>query len=170
MEILELYAIAAGGALVLLLGLRAFPWLVIRSSRFIALISGALRHTRIIRRNRISAPWSYSDLILAFSYISINTFCVIYHTSSLAAAGSRAGTIALINIAPLYFSLHLATLADVFHVSLSTCRRSHAVIGYMSLALTITHLYLALRTGHAKQYPEPGRFLLLLVCLQLGGG
>ena len=53
-----------------------------------------------------------------------------------------AGALALINMMPLFFGLHLNFLADLCGISLKTYRFTHAAVASMSFLLALYHVIL----------------------------
>jgi hypothetical protein len=85
--------------------------------------------------------------------------CLLLYTHSISQTIARAGNLALINAAPLFFSLHLSLLADVFDLRLSTYRMLHRACGLMTSLHVAVHGILAMvhNTTNAKS-SVPGVF------------
>lgn len=66
--------------------------------------------------------------------------CFEFWDTTISQAGLRAGTLAMINLIPLFAVPHLSTLADLLGVTLSTFRQIHRSAGVMAVMLTIFHL------------------------------
>lgn len=121
----QIHAIAAGDVFALLLIMKSISAV---QHGFFALAILAAQHLTypfLVRRRRLLGPWSPADVLLQVIYLTINTFCLIFRVSSVKEAGARAGALAMINMAPLFFGSHLGFLADILGISLSNFRRIH---------------------------------------------
>lgn len=96
-------------------------------------------------------------------YISLNVFCVTFRVTSFDEAGERAGTLSIINMAPLFFGLHLSFLADLLGLSLSNYRRIHRSAGIMSFALMALHVFAAVHHDPAYSLHVFRNLYLLIV-------
>lgn len=67
-----------------------------------------------------------------------------FRVTSVKDAGARAGTLAMINMAPPFFGFYLSFLADVLGISLSNYRRIHRMTGWMSFLLDLIHVLAAI--------------------------
>ena len=70
--------------------------------------------------------------------------CLSYRISSLLDAGTRAGTLSLINLIPLYSELHLSFLVDTLRISIRNYTKLYGSIGVMSGALAGFHIRVVL--------------------------
>jgi hypothetical protein len=68
---------------------------------------------------------------------------------SITTASLQASDLLLINLIPLFLSLHLSFFADIFSVSLSTIWRIHLSIGLMSLGLVLFYVLVVVTFGTA---------------------
>ena len=139
MNVPHFYAIAAGGVFVLLLIMKSFSTMQQFLYALTILVAKHLTYPLLIRRRRLLGPWSGADVLLQVIYLTINILCLTFRVSSVKEVGTRAGTLALINIAPLFFGFHLSFLADILGISLSNFRRIHRMMGWMSLLLGLVH-------------------------------
>ena len=146
MNITQAYAIAAGGVFVLLLTVKSLTSFRPVLRALAILMAKHLTYPFIVRRHRRLGPWSRADVLLQLIYFTINLFCMSFRVSSVKEAGARAGTLAMINLAPPFFGLHLSFLADLLGISLSNFRRIHRMTGWMSFFLGVIH---ALATVHS---------------------
>ncbi len=139
MNIPQVYAIAAGGVFVLLLIMKSLSSVQHLFHALAILVAKHLTYPFLIRRHRLLGPWSRADVLLQVTYFMINMLCLTFRVGSVKEAGVRAGTLAMINMAPLFFGFHLSFLADILGISLSDFRRIHRMMGWMSLLLGLVH-------------------------------
>jgi len=163
MEITQIYAIVAGGVFLLLMFMKGFPFIQQVLQSLNITISRHLTYPLIVRRHRLLGPWSPADVLLQLLYISLNVFCVTFRVTSFDEAGDRAGTLSIINMAPLFFGLHLSFLADLLGLSLSNYRRIHRSVGMMSFALVALHTFAAVHHDPTYSLRVPGNLYLLIV-------
>ena len=119
MEITQTYAVAAGGVFLILMIIKGFPFILHVLQSLAITISKYLTYPFVVRRHRLLGPWSPADVFLQLLYIALNVFCVTFRVVSFNEAGDRAGTLSIVNMAPLFFALHLSFLADLLGLSLS---------------------------------------------------
>lgn len=148
----QAYAIAAGGAFVVLLSQS-------RQGMFRArtlLDASALCLPQLIRSRRFIGPWSRGGVFVQLILFAANAFCIGFRAISIRDAGRRAAHLSLINLIPAYSGSHLSFLADVFGVSLGTFRLIHRSTGVMSLLLLVFHVgfSMAIRTPFPLRVAE----------------
>jgi hypothetical protein len=133
------YAIVMGGSFLLLLLINGLP-LIARLIRYLSpLVSKHLIYRYILHRHRLLGPWSRADVLVQLIYIAGNICCFDFWDTTISQVGLRAGTLAMINLIPLFAVSHLSTLADLLGVTLSTFRQIHRSAGVMAVMLTIFH-------------------------------
>ena len=163
MEITQIYAIIAGGVFLILMIIKAFPFIQqILQSLAIAIFK-YLTYPFVVRRHRLMDLWSPADILLQLLYIALNVFCVTFRANSLNEAEDRAGTLSIVNMAPLFFSLHLSFLADLLGLSLSNYRRIHHSAGTISFALVALHVFTAVNDNPVYSLRLPGNIYLVIV-------
>ncbi|PTB40388.1 hypothetical protein M441DRAFT_70199 [Trichoderma asperellum CBS 433.97] len=108
-------------------------------SIFVLLPAKAIGYCFLVNRHRLIGPFTVASAFLQLIYVGSNIVSLVYGINSVVEAASRAGTLALINLAPLYFSTHLSFLADIFGVSLATYRQLHRSCGLVAVAHVIFH-------------------------------
>ena len=163
MEITQIYAIVAGGVFLLLMFMKGFPFIQQVLQSLNITISRYLTYPWVVRRHRLLGPWSPADILLQLFYVSINVFCVTFRVTSFDKVGDRAGTLSIINMAPLFFGLHLSFLADLLGLSLSNYRRIHRSAGIMSFALVALHIFAAVHHDPAYSLRVSENLYLLIV-------
>jgi hypothetical protein len=140
MDISLVYAIVMGGSFCLLLFINSLP-LIARLIRYLSpLVSKRLIYPYILYRHRLLGPWSGADILVQLICIAGNICCFEFWDTTISKAGLRAGTLATINLIPLFAVPHLSTLADQLGVTLSTFRQIHQSVGEIAVILTIFHL------------------------------
>lgn len=143
MNVPQVYAIAAGGVFALLLILKSVSSVHQVLRTLAILVAKHLTYPFIVRRHRLLGPWSRADVLLQLVYFTINIFSMTFRVASVKDAGARAGTLAMINMAPLFFGFHLSFLADILGISFSNYRRIHRMMGWMSCLLGLVHAFVA---------------------------
>lgn len=88
--------------------------------------------------------WSY-ELIKRWLDEIVNIFCFSFRASTISQASLRAGTLSVINLAPLYAIPRLGALADLLGMALSTLRQIHPSAGVMAVLLAVFHVLVASR-------------------------
>lgn len=166
MEILTIYALAAGGVLISLVVTRALicirPW----SNAINAFVAKHLAYPYVLGRHSFLGPWTRAGVLIHLGYATLNLFLIFFKVPSLATAGNRAGTLSLINAVFPIASLHLSSLADLLGVSLKTCRRFHRAAGWTVLALISFHVAVMLRIHGSGNLGEDPRALSVTIVRQ----
>jgi hypothetical protein len=140
MDISQAYAIVVGGSFCLLLLINGLP-LIARLVRYLSpLVSKHLIYRYVLHRHRLLGPWSRAGVLVQLIYVAGNVCCFKFWDTTISQAGLRAGTLAMINLIPLFAVPHLGTLADLLGVTLSTFRQIHRSAGVMAVVLTIFHV------------------------------
>lgn len=135
------YSLAAGGIFSLLFLTHLIPHVAKLFKGVAIWISKHVIYPYAINRHRIIGPWTRALVILHLVYISLNVFCLSFQASSALEAGLRAGTLALINMVPLFAGPHLGFLADVLGLSLTSFHRIHRSAAWMSFAMALFHVF-----------------------------
>jgi ferric-chelate reductase len=143
MDIVQIYVVAAGSALAMLILLN----LVNHATDFINFTSRLIRkyltYPIVLHRHIFAGPWSPADILVQSSYIAVVAFCLQYKTTSLS---TRSGYLALGNSILLYAGPHLSFLADVLGLYRSSYYSLHKIVGLMSYALVFLHIGVELVT------------------------
>ncbi|KAL9129886.1 MAG: hypothetical protein Q9217_001786 [Psora testacea] len=150
MEITLLFAIATGSLIAFAFILRFWRTFgrALRKRIYVYL----LRHVILpyaVRRYRFLGPWSYARLICYCVYLAVMAVGCSFRASSVELAGRRAGTLALINMLPLYLGFHLDLAAGLLGFPRSRYTIFHRAVGLMSVALCAVHSGIALRNKFA---------------------
>ena len=144
MDISLIYAIIIGSSFGLLLLINSLP-LIARLVRYLSpLVSKHLIYRYILHRHRLLGPWSRADVLVQLMYIAGNICCFEFWDTTISQVGLRAGTLATINLIPLFAVPHLGTLADLLGVTINTFRQIHRSAGVMAVMLTIFHVLVML--------------------------
>ena len=163
MVIAQIYAVAAGGVFLILIVINSFPFILHVLRSLATTMSKYFTYPFIVRRHRFLGPWSPADIFVQLLYITVNVFCVTFRVVSFNEVGDRAGTLSIVNIAPLFFGLHLSFLADLLGLSLSHYRRIHRSAGFISFALVALHLFAAVYVDPSFSLRVRGNLYLLIV-------
>ena len=147
MDTIQAFASAAGGVLCIFVLVRFLP-LIATLIQYVSLHAAKhLTYPYVLHRHRILGPWSRAGIAVQLIYAAVNLFCLIFTISearlravTVSKAGLRAGTLALVNMIPLFASPHLDLLADQLGISLKTVRRLHRSAGFMTVALGVFHV------------------------------
>ena len=128
-NVTEDYTIAAGGILVLLFIVKYIPFFQYILGALAILTAKYLVYLLLVRRYRLLGPWNRADVLLQLLYFAMNILYITFRVSAIKEAGARAGTLAIINLAPSFFGLYLSSLADLLGISLSNYRQIHRMTG-----------------------------------------
>ncbi|EHK19872.1 uncharacterized protein TRIVIDRAFT_134811, partial [Trichoderma virens Gv29-8] len=127
----------------------------------------------LVNRYALIGPITVASAFFHVVYIGGNVISLAYGVDSITQAASRAGTLSLINMMPLYLTTHLSFLSDLFGVSLPTYRQLHRLCGLMAMGHVIFHGGVAL-THHSRLstgmpitdwYPLIGAAIIILLIL-----
>lgn len=99
----------------------------------------------LFRRRRLWGPLTRLDAILYTVYLGGTFTCNILGVSNFAEASLRAGSLAVLHLLPVVFVPQLSIAAEIFGLSLSTYRRLHRVLGFMSIVQSALHVVFALQ-------------------------
>lgn len=163
MQILTIYAAAAGGILLSVVVARVVskfgPW----SSAINVFVSKHFAYPYALDRHKLLGPWTRAGILMHLTYVTLNIFLVIFKSPALKAAGNRAGTLSLINIVFLVASLYLSNTADLLGISLKNCRRIHRATGWMLSALVLFHIAAMLINQKRKDLTESPRISFAII-------
>lgn len=163
MDITELYAIIVGGSFCFLLLLNGLPFIT-RLVRYLSpLVSKHLTYRYILHRHGLIGPWSRVGVLMQLICIVGNICCLKFWDTTTSQAGLRAGTLAAINLIPLFAVPHLSTLADLLGVTLSTFRQIHQSAGVTVVGLTIFHVLVAVASQPSFPLDLPQNMFAVIV-------
>ena len=145
MDPTQIYAITAGGifATTILYNITSKMWSFLRLRTLFFLLKH-LVYPYVLRRRRFLSPWTRHELFLQIIYWTGTAVCSAVGVRNLNQAGSRAGTLAVVQFIPLLLGSHLSFAADLLGTSLHTWRQFHSSIGLMALSLSVFHVAAAL--------------------------
>lgn len=103
-------------------------------------ISKVLIFRYVLDRHALIGPWSWAYVLLQTVYLTLNIFFLCFRVADLPQVGLRAGTLSLINLGPLFASLHIDFLADLLRLSLETCQCVHRSASFATVALAALHV------------------------------
>jgi len=98
-----------------------------------------LIYPNIIRRSRLSSPFSRWHALLLFIYRSGTVACNIVGVNTINQAGSRAGSLTTLHLIPLLFTNRLSFAADSLGLSLHNYLSLHTLVGLMALVQSLIH-------------------------------
>ena len=164
MELITVYAIAAGGIFVSLFLMRVASSLISLTSIIHVMASKHLTYPYLLNRHQILGPWTHGNVLLYLVYGAVNIFCIAFRATSANTVGRRAGTLSLINMAFLFPTIHLSLLADILGISLKTCQCIHHAVGWSASALLSLHILIATVVQQEKfTLHGPGNISALIV-------
>lgn len=143
MDIIQGYAVAAGGAFSIVVLVHLLPYILPVVKYVYFSISKHLTYRYVLSRHWILGPWTRRGVIVQLVYIAVNIFCASFRASTITDVGLRAGTLAVVNMIPLFAAPHLAFAADWIEMSLRTIRIVHRSAGFMTFFLGLLHVIVA---------------------------
>lgn len=163
MDLITVYATAAGGIFVTLLLMRVASSLMSLTSIISVRASKHLTYPYLLNRHHIVGPWTRANVFLYLVYGVVNVFCIAFRVTSATGVGRRAGTLSLINMAFLFPTLHLGLLADILGISLKACRHIHRAVGWTATVLLSLHIVIATVVQEKFTLHDPGNLSALIV-------
>jgi hypothetical protein len=149
----QVYAIVMASGFLGVVVVYLLPWLLRCVRHISSLAVKHLVHHNVLNRHRFLGPWSRFSILLHFVYIAGNAAClgvgasqVDSSASVLLHVGLQAGSLALVNLIPLYAGPQLDFLADILSVSRRTIQQMHRSIAAMVMMLTTFHTVVILAT------------------------
>ncbi|KFZ13859.1 hypothetical protein V501_03498 [Pseudogymnoascus sp. VKM F-4519 (FW-2642)] len=143
MDIIQGYAIAAGGAFSIAALVHLLPYILQVVTHVSFSISKHLTYRYVLRRHWILGPWTRAGVVVQLVYVAVNIFCASFRAPTIADVGLRAGTLAVVNMIPLFATPHLAFAADWIGMSLRTIHIVHRSAGFMTFFLGLLHVIVA---------------------------
>lgn len=96
-------------------------------------------YPRLFQRHRFIGPWTYAEVAIRLLYLAANLLSILFGASAASEVATRAGSLSLINMVPVYFGIQMSFAADLHGVHLSKYRVIHTTTGCMSVLLGILH-------------------------------
>jgi hypothetical protein len=151
MNLIQIYAVAAGGIFSLFALVRLLPSVIPFSTRVSWFVSKHLTYPYLLHRHQILGPWTRAGVAMQLAYLATNVFCVSVveiswdglRVSTFADAGRRASVLAMVNMVPALAGFHHAFLADQLGLSVKTIRGIHRSAGWMMCGLLLLHAMVA---------------------------
>lgn len=145
MDLTQVYSIIFGGIFILPVLYHTIANLFhILHTHMIQFVLRHIMYPVILRRHRLLGPWTRCYLICQLLYWSVTLSCTSIGVRTWAQAGSRAGTLAVVQLVPLFFGGHLGFAADLIGIPLLTYRQLHGSIGTMVFVLSLFHVLINL--------------------------
>ncbi|BDD58964.1 hypothetical protein MAP00_004199 [Monascus purpureus] len=169
MDIVAIYAVAAGGIFVAFFFIQTLSSVTIWADFFRIFVSRHLTLPFVIRRHHLCGPWTRAGVLLHLTYMAVNLLLLFFKINSLAGAGRRAGELALVNLVFPLSAIHLSYLADLLGITWKSCRKIHRATGWMAVSLLLFHIIVALQTQDFT-FPlrEVRNLFTLLAAISLG--
>lgn len=147
MDISQIYSLSVGGILVTVIAYRfaAFGSHVVRTHTA-TFWSKHVLYPFVCRRFRYIGPVTRLELVFQTCYWGGTAFCNIFRIHTVAQAGSRAGSLSIINLIPLFFADHLGFAADIIGISLRAYARLHGSFGLMAFIQALVHVLIAIQS------------------------
>lgn len=145
MKALEIYGIVAGSIFATFCLARTATTLARWTKSLSTLVNRHLVLPFLVGRHRLLSPWSWGNVLLHLSYITVNIFLVFFGGGSFLSAYHRAGILASINLIFLLSAMHLSFLADLMGISLRNCQRVHRAVGWTTVVLQAFHIIIVAR-------------------------
>ncbi|OBT55946.1 hypothetical protein VE04_03629, partial [Pseudogymnoascus sp. 24MN13] len=164
MDIIQGYAIAAGGAFSIAALVHLLPYILKVATHVSFSISKHLTYRYVLRRHWILGPWTRAGVVVQLVYVAVNIFCASFRAPTIADVGLRAGTLAVVNMIPLFATPHLALAADWIGMSLRTIHIVHRSAGFMTFFLGLLHVIVAAASNVSLRL-DGGLLLCVLILL-----
>ena len=134
------YAIVGGSIAGFLFIIRHLSWLKVVQEWLLRQIIKHLVYNHILGKpRRPFGRWSIAAVFLHLGYIVANLFCTFSPAISVASVGRQSGSLILANMAFLYSSVSLSTLADLLGIIRQQCHRLHRAVGWVTGTLVAVH-------------------------------
>jgi hypothetical protein len=171
MEPSIIYAVIVS-SLLFMLGLRQFVAIRFLHSRRLLTFVCTHLYPHLYRRRRFLQPVSRLGAILQLFYWAGTIIFNFIGVPSLAAGGSRAGSIAMFNFIPLCMADRLGFTADRLDLPLRTMMHIHQSAGVMAILQAVAHVILKYLSGEFKLHDSMTNmnFYGLMVCSPLNPG
>ena len=161
MDPTQLYAAAVGGLISLLLianMIRQVQQRIMCLARLARYFAGLfqwpvyffLKHfvySFVLKRTRFCGPFSRSAFATQIIYWAGTAVCNIFRVTTAAAAGNRAGELAVVNFAVLLLGGKFEFLSDLLGVRVNTYRQAHQTVSIMTCLQSLIHILLNVRHG-----------------------
>ena len=164
MDIIQIYAIAAGGTFFIFVLINLLPYLAPLWKHISLFTSKHLTYPYILHRHRLIGPCSRLEILLQVVYLTINIFCLSFRLSGVAKAGTRAANLSLVNMIPLFAGPSFSFLADRLGVPLEVYRCGHRSAGFMTFVLVLIHVLSVVSQG-SFSLTQPQHLFAVIVSL-----
>ena len=99
------------------------------------------------------------------SYTAVDLFYVSFRASTISDAGLRAGSLAVVNMVPLFAGAHLAFFADRLGISLRAVRVVHRSADFMAFSLVLLHVLVIAASNVPIPLNGPRNLFAVIVCI-----
>ena len=166
MGIIQVYAVAAGGILLVFFLINLLPYFASLWKHISLFTSKHLTYPYLLHRHRFIGPGSRAEVLTQAIYLTLNIFCLSFKVSDVAKAGIRAGTLSLVNMIPLFAGPSLSFLADRLGVPLKVYRCAHRSAGLMTFMLVLIHVLAVVAQRGSFPLGPPQHFFAVIVSLR----
>ena len=141
-----LFALGAGSLILGLFLYNTVKWLSLYSwqSAIIKAYLYYLHYPFSIRRSRLAGPVSRQEMLIQLLHAGSIVVANRIGISSLREAGTRAATLSVIYLVPLFFGSHLSFAADILGLSLHSYRIIHRSVSLSAFLLGLFHVIIAI--------------------------
>lgn len=167
MNPVQIYSIAAGGILGLLLIFQASSiistWI---QKRTLFYVLKYVVYPVFLRRRSLIGPIGRWHGLLIFLYWASTAVYNVLGVVSLPEAGIRAGSISVFHLIPLLLSDRLGLAADLLGLTSQSIQKCHTSVGLMAIVQGIIHVVIIFRYKTIS-FQEPSHLFGLMVCLRI---
>ena len=147
MDVIQVYAVAAGGTIFIFILINLLPYLASLWKHISLFTLKHLTYPYLLHRHRFIGPWSRAEVLIQVVYLTVNIFCLSFRVSGVAKTGSRAGTLSLVNMIPLFAGPSFSFAADRLGVPLKVYRYAHRSAGFITFTLVLIHVLSVVSQG-----------------------
>uniref|UniRef100_A0A093XY46 Respiratory burst oxidase like protein D n=1 Tax=Talaromyces marneffei PM1 TaxID=1077442 RepID=A0A093XY46_TALMA len=101
----------------------------------------------VLKRNAFIGSISRSEFIAQLIYWGGTATCNLFRVTTTSTAGTRAGELAVANLALLILGKRFELLSDLLGIQSSTYRRMHQTVGLMTFLQSLVHVLLNIKRG-----------------------
>lgn len=164
MDAINIFGVTVGGILLLLFVLRARPSFTYLADPISVWVSKHLLYPYFLNRHRWVGPWTRAGAIICLIYGGLNIFLLLFQVKSEGDTNLKSGRLALLNMIPLFMTVHQSLLADILGISLQTCQWIHRASGWMVGSMVALHVLIALSIQQNLSLQREENVFAIVVC------
>ena len=153
MDFTELYALVAGSIFCLLWLVQVISKLLHLMSVTVQLLRRYVIYPHLIRRHTAIGPLTKSRFVLLVVVVGINAFFCAFKVSTTADLEVRIGSVALVNLIPLYLGIHHGFIADLLGLRIQFFRFLHTLAAMICLGQVVAHA-IVVRMNSGSSFAE----------------